>query len=408
MDLKAKIEESEKKLQRLRKELEVKEAEVENAKMDERHASNNSTLGLAMMTNSVTRPMGTYSYLKNSGDAMSFRSTIFQLERDCESLRFEIFEEERRKKGYEEELEFQNRPEARLVDSEEGIFIEGDSSRTNLLYQVQFLLERYVEQYRMILDSEPVREYCELMDKIMQSPEFAALTDSTSASMRDMERLVKYYVFKYLVIGNKVVVDTDFVRNEIQDAEDMIKYYNRKLKEQEEKLTEDFQATGLGRAFPSIRKKQEAEFKGEVQSEIDAIKRRIDYGRGEIASYQKIREKYILPSEPFFKQVRKIRELKEDYPIIYRFENEADDYRTNIENHTILKSSLDGDFFVKMIIAVKPILDKMGVKITREQILELIFNSEYHAELAEELKNAGYKLEQRGSERVSKPVELGE
>jgi len=101
-------------------------------------------------------------------------------------------------------------------------------------------------------------------------------------------------------------------------------------------------------------------------------------------------------------------ELKEDYPIIYRFENEADDYRTNIENHTILKSSLDGDFFVKMIIAVKPILDKMGVKITREQILELIFNSEYHAELAEELKNAGYKLEQRGSERVSKPVELGE
>jgi hypothetical protein len=243
--------------------------------------------------------------------------------------------------------------------------------------------------------------------QIMQSPEYAFLPKFTPMNKETLRAYAEKRPLTYIVVGDRLVVDSDFANPEIDDEEAMIRYYNRSI-EDERARKEDFQPTGLAKILPNYRQKQQDELNKEVEWEIQAANRRIEHGKGKIERLEKLYNGFVVPSMPFFEIVKQIADLKTTR-VVRKFESEGGAYRENIENHTILKNSSDfGNFIARIIFANRRILDKLGVKLSREQLLELIYNSEYHAELAEELKNAGYRLAQRESEKGAKPVELGE
>ena len=407
-EIKRKIEETKRRIIELEETLADIDEKIKKAQREETHASMDATTGLFMMNNhSSLQSLGTYKYLSGTSKAGFERVTISGLERDRDFRQSQLYDERRRLQNLEEELEYLSRPEAVLIDSKDGLFIEGDNSKTNLLADVYAMLNAYVQDYNTMLSEAEVKRYCELVAQIMQSPEYAFLPKFTPMNKETLRAYAAKRPLTHVVVGDRMVVDSDFATPEINDEQAMIRYYDRKIEDEHARL-EDFQPTGLAKIFPNHRQKQQEELNREVEWEVQAAERRIEHGKGKIERLEKLHKGFVVPSIPFFETVRQIAELKTTR-IVRKFETEGETYRENIENHTILKNSSDyGNFIARIIFANRRILDKLGVRLSREQILELIYNSEYHAELAEELKNAGYILEQRESKKGSKPVELGE
>lgn len=412
-EIEKKIAQTTERIEELEEAIKKLDEEIDREKKASSRSSTDATMGLFMMNNSsAMRTMGTYKYVNGTMQGGVHRSNVSRLENEKQFKSSQLYDEKRRLQSLKKELEFESRLDAVLIDSKDGLFVEGDKSKTNMLAGMYEILNQYVADYNAMLSDGEVKKYCELVSQIMQDPGYEKLPENNKRNLGELNMAVHsdttYYdrFFDQIVVGDKILVGGDFVANSIHDEEDMIRFYTRKSEEQKVKAGM-FEPNGLGRVLPKARQKQEEEFKMEIKHEIDACERRIEYAHDEIKKYESVRTKFIKPSEPFFMVVKKIVELEGDTDVRV-FKEHGEKYRQDIQNQTILKHSSNyGDHIAMAIEKVRPVLDKLGVKLTREQLLEAIFNSQYHSDLVAELKNAGYKLSKAEAEKAQ-ATQLGE
>lgn len=409
MEIKKIEKEIERKIERIAeleegiKKIDDKISEEERSKS---RATTDATTGLFMMhNNSAMGPYGTYKYISGTMKGGVHRSNISELKSEKQFKMSQLYDERRALSTLRYELDFESRPDAVLVDTKDGVFIEGDKSKNNMLEGIYGILNRYVAEYNEMVSSKSVKKYCELSSQIMQDPGYENLPKDKALDNSFLRMSVPYDApiedryFDHVVVGDRVVVGRDFLASSIKSEQDMIKYYTKKIEEQKTKAGM-FQPRGLGVAFPKVRQRQEEEFAREIEYEIKACERRIAYAQEEIGRYEEYRSKYITPSQPFFGLVKELAALKKEKDVGL-FVKTGMEYRENIQNQTILKNSSDyGDYIARAIEKAKPVLDKLGVKLTREQLLAAIYSSENHVDLIAELKNAGYKLTQPEAEKV--------
>lgn len=409
-EIKEKIEETKRKISELEEKLEEIETDIKKAQEGRLESTRNATEGLFMLNNdSPLQAMGTYKYVKGTMGSESYKNVLAELRRNRDYTDSRLFDEKMRLQRLEEEFEYESRPEASLIDEKEGLFVEGDDLKSNLLSNLYDTLNQYVAEYNALVTGNGVDKYCELTSQVMQSSGYEALPKNIPQN----EEILKTYRtkgdFKMVVVGDRILVDSDFITPKIKDEEDILKYYERKISEQKARLS-DFSPSGLGRVFSKVRDQQKSELSREIDYEVRASERRITYGREDISSFEEDKKRFIEPSVPFFEIVRQIDELEQS-GAVRKFISEGETYRENIQNKTILKNGLDyGNFIAKVILKNKVVLDKLGVKLTRDQLLRAIYDSEYHAEIAAELKNAGYRLSQTAASKNQdlESKELGE
>ncbi len=409
-EIKRMIVQTEGRISELERDLEKIDEEIRQAQSEESRASHQASMGLSMMNAHSSMGMaGTHKYMSASTKASYGRVRISELERKKDFKSSQLFDEKRRLQNLKEEQEYMSRPDAVLIDSKNGLFIEGDKSKTNLLSELYATLNQYVQEYNAMIAEDDVKKVLELESQITGATGFDALPKFSKPDEALLKTFSKENPFNFVVVGGRFVVDADFTASEIKDEEAMIKYYSRQI-EGKKAQAEDFQPTGLGRVFPKIHQKQKERFYSDTAWEIEADERRIEHGHGEIESWKKIHDKFVVPSVPFFEIVKKLAKLKVS-KAVRKFDAEGETYRGNIQNHTILKNGLDyGNFVTRLIFSNRDILNKLGVKLDRDQVLAIIYSSEFHAELAKELKNAGYALTMSESSKgkaPSTPAELG-
>ena len=373
--------------------------DMESAKRD---AENDATLGLLQMSSSALKPIGTYNFLNGTGTVGDIRIKIKELQQEKKDLEWELWEEKNKLKSLKEDFEFSKRPQATLVTTKDKIYIEGDEKQSNVISWLEHDIKTYISEYNRILESEEVAEYKKL------KADFEALvkkTDLPKATQENLDKLAaikKEYGLdvKYIIMDGKLIVE-DSVSHAIETSKSLAGYYAEDV-EKTKKRYDDFKPTFFGKVFKSVGKKQKKAWDSKIAESEKYFTDSLEKQRDKVVVYEQAKAEFIAPAKDVLAALNKLNELIDNSYYVGKFINHIDTYKKNIENHTILKNTREYDTMNSIMSTLKRYLDEHNLKLSREDIYDAIFESEYHQELALEIYNAtGYKPKKK---KVVAPV----
>ena len=233
-----------------------------------------------------------------------------------------------------------------------------------------------------------VAEYKELDAEITSFAKSAQLPQATDENVRALEIIQRRngVPFEYVVIDGKIIVNRDFATQAIETEQGVVADNEKLVKENQEKR-EGFEPTTLGKIFKGIRKKQEAQFYSVLDSEDEKYQGKISSSQSKIKELETAREIYIDPSTPIMSKLDRLIKLCESKDI-KAFVYELEDMKQIIEEHTILKESVQYDVVSKIMSEAKGYLNSKRLKLTRQQVLKELLSGAYKGEVAVEIKNA--------------------
>lgn len=388
MSLESEINSLRSKIGSMKRELSSVDSELSKAHSDKMRATSSSSMGIAMMGNSSTRAYGTYSYLRGSNDSIALSSKISRLESQKSSLKSKIEMSERKLKDLEIQFEYESRPEAKLISTEKGIFVDGDEKKTNLISWAEAAVADYVADYERIIHSAEVTEYKELDAEITSFAKSAQLPQATDENVRALEVVKRRngVPFEYVVIDGKIIVNRDFSSQEIALEQRKISDYENLISENQKKR-EGFEPTTLGKIFRGVRKKQQAQFDSVIDAEDEKHQEEISSIQSKIKELETARDIYIAPSTPIMPKLDRLIKLCESKDV-RAYVYELEDIEKNIAEHTILTGAMNYDVVSKIISEAKACLDSKRLKLTRKHVLETILKGAYKGEAAVEILKA--------------------
>ena len=110
-----KIEVQKQVISNLKYEISDLERKIRNLESDASHSSTMKTIGIAQMTVSSIRPIGTYNFLSNSSRQSSIEIEISSLRGRKSALESSLKREKELLSEYKSEYEYQNRPKSNIV-----------------------------------------------------------------------------------------------------------------------------------------------------------------------------------------------------------------------------------------------------------------------------------------------------
>ncbi|MBQ8425009.1 MAG: hypothetical protein IJX17_03190 [Clostridia bacterium] len=365
--------------------------ELKNLEQKKKEAHDDSVFGLFQMSSPALRSFGTYNYLTGVDEEESLDSRIKKLNKEKNRLEFDIDQEKFNLKMQIEEFQYKQRPEAKLIVTKDGIFIDGDERKFNLVSWAEHSINMYKNTYHNMMSSNEVLEYQVIKNGIPARVKGLNLPKATKENIAELDKLkIKGLEFDYVIIDDKLVVDKDVMTDAIRVCESLVGYFKEDITKVKSKY-DNFTPTFIGKVFKSVGRKQKSKRDSNLQQSELHFQKQIETYQNKIKLYKNVKEKYFDPAVPIIEDFGKLRELAENSYYVKLFINEREDYEKNIENHTILKATSDNSISSSLS-AVKYFLDTNGLKLNKESIYEAIYNSKYHQELATEIKNAtGYK-----------------
>lgn len=379
------ITEIETRLSEIKKEIKKLEREYEDV-------SGDANIGIAMMGSPGLGILGAYNYVTASDSGKSIESTLKDLKNEKKDLEWKLFEEQNKLKYLKEEFEYSKRDQANLVVTKEGIFIEGDESNRNVISWLEHKVNSYIAEYNRILQSEEVADYKKYKAEFERLVKETALPKASPENLEELKALRLRFgdELKYIVMDGKVIVEDCFT-SAINTSGSLVSYYTQDV-EKVRKKYDEFQPTFFGKVFKSVGKKQKEKWDSEVKDTENHYTSHLEEQKKKVAEYEAAKAKFVAPATEVLASLDKLNKHIDDSYYVYKFINEIDDYKENIENHTILKSIDDSDVMFSILSSFRYYLDQHGLKLTREDIYDAIFESEYHQDLAQEIYNArGYK-----------------
>ena len=393
MTIETKIEVSKSLIKDYESELQRINNSILTTEREKRHASSMSTIGISQMGISSLRPIGTYNYVSNSTRASSLNSKLSRLRSEKSIVESKLRTERQNLVELESELEYSKRPEAKLIVDNGKIYVEGDNSKTNILYSLNNEITYYTANYNLIMESQQVKKYVELKEELENIVKSLNLPKAEHSLLHRLECYKSNYDFNfdYVVIDGKVLVDKDFISPAISSTNAYIKLYEDYI-ERNKARYDKFQPNVFGKVFKLAREKQKAEWDKSVLEKENEYKARIQKFDDQIKSYEKIKQEFIDPAKPALDTFSELRQLVEDSGFVKSYIADSEKFKENIENSTILKSQGIKNISDKIISSVKFYLDKNNLKVTPENVYKIIFNNPEFDYLAKEIENAlGYK-----------------
>lgn len=398
MSVKEQIESLKKKIESKKSMLRGIDCEITRLESQKRMASSSKTMGLSFMASGTMRPLGTYKYLSGSRDESFINSTIVRKRATQSSLSWEIRGMERDLKDLESK--YASLPEAKLYSTKYGIHIEGDEKETDLLEPLRKTMEEYAETHKKINESPDVAKYKKLKAELDEAIQTSALPEATDKNIEELNQLKRRLRmgFDYEFVNGRLYVGSDFISRQIQIASDEMKNQQRKI-DDNQKRRDEFEPTFMGKILRSVRKKQQAELEEKIK--YCDLEYRTSYGEAEAdyKYYSEVKDKYIVPSQQIKELHITVSDLASVSPLVYKYVSGAEKYDRPIDENTILKDIEVGDIPSFLIRGVQTYLDKTDQRLTRETLLQAICESEYHRELAEQIKKVvGYTPKEKQAE----------
>ena len=98
---------AEKKIKEIKDKIKRTEQDLDEAERKKRYSQTDKHIGLAMMTNSTMRPVGTYKFLSGSGEESRMMSEISDLESKLSSLKRDLDKAERELRDVKSKYEYE-------------------------------------------------------------------------------------------------------------------------------------------------------------------------------------------------------------------------------------------------------------------------------------------------------------
>lgn len=382
---------AEKKIEEIKDKIKRTEQDLNEAERKKRYSQTDKHIGLAMMTNSTMRPVGTYKFLSGSGEESRMMSEISDLESKLSSLKRDLDKAERELRDVKSKYEYEQRKEAKLIVDDNGIFIEGDESRRDIVKPLADKVVAYVQDYESYASSPEVAEYLKLKKELNEVVKKSALPEAIRENLSEIKSAQNRTgaAFEYMVIDDKILVDRDFASENIKYFERDIEDYNRGISRVDAKR-EEFEPTLLGKIFKSVGKKQKAKNDLQIDRKINELISYRGYKELGLTAFQGYKEKYIVPATEAIEILRKIKRLTITSSNVSRFIKKGEDAKKHIEEKTILEA-LNVDAGQVVLSEIKGYLDSRGLKLSKETIFEAICHSDTYRWLAEQVRATGFK-----------------
>ncbi|MBQ8424624.1 MAG: hypothetical protein IJX17_01225 [Clostridia bacterium] len=398
--------EIEKKIQNQKKVISDLESEISKISRDIREAESNVShsitmkhIGFTQMAISSIRPIGTYNFISNSAKESSYRLEISSLKSQKSSLENKLRTEKNKLKGYEEELEYESRPKAKLNVYEDKIYIDGDKDKTDITATIKGIIETYIDEHNKINSSTDVKSYLEKKEYLENLVKTLNLPKAEHSLLHQMECYKSNYCdFDYMVIDDKVLVDKDFISPKITEEKYRIEDY-KKIIERYKKDFESFEPTFFGKLIKPLGRKQKKEFENVVLNAEKSYKNSINESNKRIENFNAIKSELIDPAVPAMRTLSDLHYLIENSYAVRQFIKKSAEREKNITEGTILKSKDIKDISFYLLKDIKSYLDKNKLKISSQEIINLIYENKQFSNLAKELYNIGINPTQKSAEK---------
>lgn len=384
MSIKEQIEESKGKISRLKSNIRSTETKIRSEESKKRQAESSRTMGMVYFANPTLRPYGTYKYISSSNNVTSLTSSISRLKSKKSNLESELHREESNLKALEQK--YKNRPEATLVVGENGVYIEGDPTKRDILTAVYNKIDRYISEHQKIRSSESVAKYLELTQTLETDVAKSNLPEATKNNIEELKILKNRLMsnFRYVVVGDKVLVDSDFISHPIAIAEDKVKNLQVKIDDNQARR-DNFEPTFWGKIFKGVREKQMQELEDKIKRVDFEYKTYQGEAQADAKYYSEVKTKYVEPSIEFMEVLGKLKRLASSYDVS-KYLNNEEKYKKDLDPSTILKDIGITDLPTEVMRNIQGYLDNHDLKLSKEAILEAILACPYYKELAEQIK----------------------
>lgn len=395
MTLKEKIQEQEKKVENYESKIKEIDKLIEKCEKELKEHQSRQSLGVTQLLLDIVQPLATYNALDGTLQSISSTQDIAKLKSERNSLNtsLTLFKSSLAKM---KQQEYEERKEAKLVSDENGIYIKGDETKTNVIEPLLKIIEEYTKQYNNLIESHEVKMYIKLSNELSEIVQQANFPEATPENMHQLEVMLRPHSscpwFDIKKVENKIVVSNDFVTPFVTDLNERIKYHENIIEEAKQKF-ENFKPNLLGRVFKSVGEKQTQATSSKIEADIKRAEYRISQIKDEVLNIEKLKEKYITPSEEAIQKVAKLVELEKDVETRYyvnKYVKNGSTYEKNIKENTILKNS-QTELFEIVMNEIKTVLDAQGVKLSQEKLFEEICKNKHLKNLSAEVVNAlGY------------------
>ena len=403
MSVKEQIEESKRKISSLKSDISRKSSEISREESRKIQANSGQTMGLVYMTNSQLRAYGTYKYLSSSHDYTSLTLSISRLKSQKSSLESELYKEELNLKTLEDK--YKNLPEAKLIVTDNGIFIEGDQSQKDILTPVYDKIETYVSEHRKIMNSEQVARYNALKSELEANVDKSSLPQATKKNIEELEILKNRLIsdFGFVVINGKILVDSDFISRPIAIAQDKVKNLQERI-DRNQARRDAFEPTFWGKVFKGVEKKQRQELEDKISKVDFEYKTYQGEAKADAEYYSEIKSKYVDPSLPQIELLGRLTRLTNSSYEVSKYIKNEEKYKKDVDPKTVLIEIGIGDVPDYVIKSLKSYLDSHDLQLSRESVIKAIHDCSYHKDLAEQIE---YKPTKTQTEEKSSDIGYG-
>lgn len=390
---------AEKKVKEIKDKIKRTEQDLDEAERKRRNSQTDKHVGLAMMTNSTMRPLGTYKFLSGTGEEGRMMTEVSNLKSKLSNLKRDLDKAERELRDVKSKYEYEKRKEAKLIVADDGIFIEGDESRRDIVKPLADKVVAFVQDYESYAGAPEVAEYLNLKQELDRVVRESNLPEATSDNLSEIKsaRIRTYSGFEYMVIDGKILVDRDFASGEIREFSRQIEGYDRGIAKVDASR-EDFRPSFLGKLFKSVGKKQKMENDAKIDDNIKELSTNRGYKQKGLDDFQGYKDKYIVPAAEAMEILGKIIRLTDNSRNVTRFVKEGETAKKHIDEKTILQS-LRVDAASIVLSEIKGYLDSRNLKLSKETIYEAICHSDTYKWLAEQIRATGFEpKEQKGTQ----------
>lgn len=390
MSIKEQIEDIKEEIRDLEREKSRIESEIRDEEFRKRQADSNKTLGIAFMGNSNLRTYGTYKYISSSNESSHISSIISNLESKKSDVSWKISDKKSELDRLQEK--YRNLPISKLIATENGILIDGDTSRRDLLEPLYKKIDDYIAEHKKVRESTAVANYITLKQKLEDSVKNSNLPESSKKNIEELQILKNRLQtnFDFVVIEGKLLVGSDFISRYITSEQDKIKNFQKRIDDNQARR-DKFEPTFWGKIFKGVREKQLKELEEKIKNCDFEYTTYRDEAAAFADYYTEVKSKYVEPATEQMKLLSDLKDLKIFSLEVSKYVNGGKKYQQDIDPNTILKDIGITDIPTYLINNVQSYLDKNDLRLTRETVLEAIANSVYHQDLSEKLANIGYK-----------------
>ena len=391
MDLKTEIIEKEKTIKSLLNEFSEVKNEIESIRKNSALKNNIRKASRVQMN---TSDIATATMLNNNAKAIEdeMSEKLSDLKRRELELSSKITRSKEELKNLYQQYrlsEYNSRPEANLLVEKNAIYVQGDSSKTNVFDKIVEIKIAGVNEVRRLVEYDDVERYYEIFNNLTSFKNFSKLPKATPELLKELENLKSNYnipPFNYFVYNGRVAVDRDFLSGRTSDLAQMASILYGEIDKNNDRL-KDYKPSFWMKLNKKNEQKRES-LESEVKAENEKHNKKIKDIKTEVDKYTDLIQTIITPSTDIMSNVEEISTLLQSNEKLEGYIKKIDTFKEGLKNNTFLRDIGYKDITQMLPQRVLNYLNENHLKISEENLIKVLSASKQFKDIAVELENA--------------------